>query len=67
MEHLEPFAYTVQTQTPIIEALKAVNTPPLYTAFVIDSKNQHSPPDGDFRRGLLAGHDLSKQWYIYEA
>ena len=62
MEHLEPFSYTVLTQTPIIEALKTVNNPPLYTAFVIDSKNHLKGvlTDGDFRRGLLAGHDLSE-------
>ena len=67
MEHLEPFAYTVQTQTPIIEALKTVNKPPLYTAFVIDSKNQLQGvlTDGDFRRGLLAGHDLSETVDIF--
>ena len=60
MEYLEPFAYTVKTGTPIIEALKIVNIPPLYTAFIIDSENRLVGviTDGDFRRGLLSGHDL---------
>lgn len=61
MEYLEPVAYTVPSGTSILGALKKVGIPPLYTAFIVDNENRLLGvlTDGDFRRGLLAGHDLS--------
>jgi dTDP-glucose pyrophosphorylase len=61
MERIDPLPYVVTTGTPILEALKKVNTPPLYMALVVDHENKLKGilTDGDFRRGLLDGYDLS--------
>ena len=67
MEHLEPYSNTVNTGMPIIEALKRVNTPPAYTAFIVDSESRLMGvlTDGDFRRGLLAGHNLDNSVDVF--
>jgi len=61
MERIDALAHTIITGTPILEALKKVNMPPIYTALIVDSENRLKGilSDGDFRRGLLNGHDLS--------
>jgi len=60
MERIDPFPYIVHTGTPILEALKKVNAPPLYAALIIDEENRLCGilTDGDLRRGLLDGYDL---------
>lgn len=60
MERIDPFPYIVRTGTPILEALKKVNAPPLYAALIVDEGNKLCGilTDGDLRRGLLAGYDL---------
>jgi len=62
MDRIDPSPYLVYSGMPIIEALKAVNTPPVHTAFIVDRNSSLKGilTDGDFRRGLLDGHhDLS--------
>ena len=61
MEIIDPLPYAVTTGTPILEALKKVNIPPLYMALIVDHENKLKGilTDGDFRRGLLDGKDLS--------
>lgn len=61
MERIDPLPYVVITGTPILEALKKVNTPPFYMALVVDYEDKLKGilTDGDLRRGLLDGKDLS--------
>ncbi|MBW0180971.1 MAG: nucleotidyltransferase family protein [Vulcanococcus sp.] len=67
MERIDPFPYTVHSGTPILEALKKVNAPPLYAALIVDGDNRLCGilTDGDLRRGLLDGYDLGNAVDIF--
>ena len=67
MKKIDFNPYVVKTGTPILAALETVNIHPLYVALIVDSENKliGMLTDGDFRRGLLAGHQLENKVDVF--